>query len=193
MGKHLLVAALLAVLPAEATTLLAQDLAELSQSADAIVRGTVRELESRWTGDRMRIVTQVEVEVAEALKGAPGASVTIVQPGGVVGDIGQKVSGLASFERGEEVVLFLERRPGGIFLVSGMAQGKFRVERSSDGRALFAIPEREIEALLLDPLTRLPVPPRVGPIALEELRERIRENLRRPPPPRPRPLERAPR
>ncbi|MHB8873799.1 MAG: hypothetical protein ACYC8T_08955, partial [Myxococcaceae bacterium] len=126
---------------AGATTLLAMDVPALARGADAIVRGSVVGVTSRWTGDHQRIVTEVQIEVADRLKGTAPQIVTVVQPGGVVGDIGQRVSGLASFAEGEEVVVFLERRAGGTFLVEGMAQGKFRVERSSDGKAAYAVPE----------------------------------------------------
>ncbi|MCA3013590.1 MAG: hypothetical protein INH41_14500, partial [Myxococcaceae bacterium] len=36
------------------------------------------------------------------------ATVLVKQPGGVIGDVGQRVSGVATFAPGEEVVLFLE-------------------------------------------------------------------------------------
>ena len=54
----------------------------------------------------------------------------------------QVVSGLARFSEGEEVVLFLERQGSSRFQVTGLSQGKFRVERSTDGRDAFAVPER---------------------------------------------------
>ena len=167
-----------------ATTLVAVDISELSQSSDVVVRGTVKRVSSRWTSDHMRIVTDVEIEVAEALKGSPEKSVTVTQPGGVVGDIGQKVSGLASFEGGEEVVVFLERRGQSRFLVSGMAQGKFRIERSSDGRAVFAVPDGANDARLVDPITRESIGPRVRTMKLEELKELVRVAKVRPKGPR---------
>ncbi len=151
------VAAALCSAAAWATTLLAADVPALTRGADTVVRGTVTKLGSHWTGDHLRIVTEVQIEVAEAYKGAPPPAVTVVQPGGVVGDVGQAVSGLATFSEGEEVVVFLERRPGGSFLVAGMAQGKYRVERSSDGKEAFAVPDDTGDALVLDPVTRAPV------------------------------------
>lgn len=175
MKTSLLAVAFAAWAPsALATTLLAQDLESLSRRADAVVQGRVKRLQSRWNGDRTRIFTEVELEVSEALKGAPGKTVTLIQPGGVVGEIGQRVSGLASFEPGEEVVVFLEKRSEASYHVAGMAQGKLRVERSSDGRAAFAVPEPAMEALLLDPHSRQPVQPQLKPIKLEELKAKVR-------------------
>ena len=172
-------AAMFIARPASATTLLKMELDDLTRTSDAVVRGKVTKLESHWTGDRMRIVTEVQIEVSEAMKGTVGKTVTVQQPGGVVGDIGQRVEGLASFSEGEEVVLFLESLPGSTFLVAGMAQGKYRLERSSDGTATYAIPEQKVEALLLDPITRKPAAPELArPLELEVLRTRVRTVLK---------------
>jgi hypothetical protein len=183
MKKWFLVGALLAGLSAGATTLLAMDVPGLARGADAVVHGSVTRLDSHWTGDHLRIVTDIELEVTEALKGSVPKRLTVVQPGGVVGDIGQTVSGLASFKLGEEVVVFLERRAGDSFLVSGMAQGKFRVERSSDGKAAFAVPDSVGDALLLDPQTHQPVSsPKLAPRppTLEELKVQIKAAIKAP-------------
>lgn len=160
-------------LEASATSMLRVDVDELTRSSDAIVRGKVKKKESRWSQDGMRIFTEVQVAVEEALKGKKEAVVYVYQPGGVVGEIGQKVSGLASFEAGEEVVLFLTRR-GPAYQVTAMGQGKYRVERSSDGKSAFVIPERLDDALVLDRRTRQPVRRRGDPLALEELKREIR-------------------
>jgi hypothetical protein len=163
--------------PAWATSMLLTDVNTMSKTSDAIVRGKVKRLESRWSGDKMRIFTEVEVEVAESLKGEPAQTVKIRQPGGQVGDIAQVVSGLASFQEGEEVVVFLEKRGGQRFQVSGMAQGKFRVERSSDGKAAYAIPDGLGDAQLLDPVTRQPVKADRQTLELATLKTRIRTAL----------------
>jgi hypothetical protein len=176
---------------AGATTLLKTDLQELSSTSDVVVRGTVKRVESRWTKDGSRIVTDIDVEVREAMKGAPPKTVTIRQPGGVVGDIGQKVSGLASFQEGEDVVVFLEKKPGNAFDVRGWAQGKYKIAKGADGKALMAIPERVEETMLLDPQTRKPVAPNVEPIQLDALRAQVKASLKlqsRPPSP----LKKAP-
>ena len=167
-------AALLMGGSAHATTLVATDVPTLSRTSDAIVHATVKKVSSRWTGDHLRIVTDVELDVTDTLKGAPVKSVKVVQPGGVVGDIGQRVDGLATFEPGEEVVVFLASRPGGTYLVSGMAQGKFKVERSSDGKAAFAVPTSVGEAQVLDPVTRQPIVPSAKVLKLEELKASVR-------------------
>src|SRR4051812_20754051 len=147
---------LLTPMAAWATTMIALDLPALSRSAETIVHGTVTKVEAHLSRDGRRVSTQIDVEVKEAMKGEPGRAVTVIQPGGEVGDIGQLVSGTAHYTVGEEVVLFLERH-GPNFRTVGMAQGKYRVERSTDGKAAFAMPEPEGDAMLVDPATHAPV------------------------------------
>ncbi|WP_164017249.1 hypothetical protein [Pyxidicoccus trucidator] len=175
--RTLLLAALLGALPASATTQLAVDLSGLARGADAVVHGVVRRVESRWSADKMRIVTDVEIQVTEALKGQPGGSVLVIQPGGRVGDVGQVVHGLASFTPGEEVVVFLEKRGARAFRVSAMAQGKYQVKRDADGKAALAVPESS-EALLLDPVTRKPTESALRPLTLAELKAAVHAALR---------------
>lgn len=149
------------------------ELGKMTSAADAIVLGKVERVQSRWTGDRRMIVTEITVRVAERWKGGQATEVTLLQPGGVVDGIGQVISGMPRFEAGEEVVLFLESQGGGRFLVAGLAQGKYRVERSSDGRAVFAVPAP------LDGLELVGEGPSLEPLPLERLRSKVRETLRR--------------
>ncbi|MFL5319368.1 MAG: hypothetical protein ACJ790_06905 [Myxococcaceae bacterium] len=160
--------------PSFATTMLKQQLPELSAAADVVVRAKVTSVQSRWTDDHRRIVTDIQLEVLEAMKGSPAGTVTVVQPGGVVGDIGQRVDGVAEFKEGEECVVFLERRGQKVFAVVGMAQGKLNIERSSDGKAVFAVPSH-VEATVLDPQTRVEVPASSSPMSLDVVRSTVRK------------------
>lgn len=184
MRRHLswaaLVAAGLAVWSsgAGATSLLALDLAGLTDGSDAVVRGHVVRVQSRWTRDRLRIVTDVEIAVDGALKGEPPRTVVVLQPGGQVGDIGQRVSGLARFQPGEEVLVFLERQGPARYALVGMAQGKLRIERSADGKAAYAIPEDVGDALLVDPRTGAASRPLLRVQELGELERQIRARAR---------------
>ena len=179
--RALLSFVLLFGLSASATTMLRADLPELARTADTIVHGTVRRVESRWSGDGRRIVTDVEIQVSEALKGQASGSVLVTQPGGRVGDIGQKVSGLASFTPGEEVVLFLERRGPEAFRVAGMAQGKYQVQRSEDGTRVLAVPESTEDVHLVDPDTRQATASSARTLSLVELKASIRTALQQSP------------
>ncbi len=158
---------------AQATTMLREEVPELTRSSDAVVRGKVVRTESRWSSDRMRIYTEIELEVSESLKGAPAKRITLVQPGGVVGDIGQTVSGLASFSPGEDVVVFL-RKKGPRFAVNGLGQGKYAVRPGKDGKTPLAVPQDLGDAELLDPNTQQKVSSGRPTLALSELRRQVK-------------------
>lgn len=160
--------------PAAASTVVGLDLTALTGGSDAVVHAKVIRVQSRWTADRRMIVTDVELEVVDTLKGSPAGTVHLQQPGGVVGDVGQHVAGAPVFRQGEEVVVFLERALAGRFGVTGLSQGKFRVERSADGRSLLAVPEDTRGALLIDPFSGKPTGSKLATLPLEELKAQIR-------------------
>lgn len=156
MNRFFVVGAALVSLHAHATTLVALDVETMAKASDAIVQGTVESVEPKAVAGGSRIVTQVTVKVSQTWKGSVPARIVVTQPGGVVGNIGQHVSGVATFEVGEEVVAFLEAR-GANYIVTGMVQGKYRVERSPDGKSAGVTRAAEADALLIDPATRAPV------------------------------------
>jgi len=125
---------LLASLPlsAAATTLVKMDVPALGRAADVVVRARVEGVSARWSSDRRRILTDVRLRVLERVAGECGDELRLVQPGGVVGDVGQKVDGVPGFTAGEEAVLFLERR-GPVYALVGLSQGKWGVERLPAG------------------------------------------------------------
>ncbi|RKH20000.1 hypothetical protein D7Y13_30410 [Corallococcus praedator] len=175
--RTLVLAALLGGLPAGATTMLRADLPQMAQASDAVVQGVVRRVQSRWSGDNRRIVTDVEIEVTESLKGTPAGTVLVTQPGGRVGDIGQVVSGLATFSEGEEVVVFLEKKGASAFQLAGMAQGKYQVQRSGSEPRAMAVPASTGDAVLIDPQTRQETVSNAKPVTLAQLKSSIRAAL----------------
>jgi hypothetical protein len=163
MRWSLVACALALACPANAATLAAASVEEAARTSDAVARGRVLARAARWEGGR--IVTDVEIAVSEAWKGAPGGRVRVRVPGGVVGTIGQHVAGAPRFSEREEVVVFLARGRGG-WRVNGLALGKFRVDGG------LATPA-------LEGIRAAPAPARagerpVGPMALDELRRRVR-------------------
>ncbi len=168
------------------TTVLAVDLPTLSHDSDLIIVGTVRASAARLTQDGRRVVTDTEIQVSEVLKGkADGGSVVVMQPGGIVGDVGQRVDGTAHFTVGEEVVVFLDRRGTDRFAVTAMSQGKFRVERSTDGKAVFAVPQGGASAMIVDPLTQKETSIRLKSMSLNDLKTKIASALAAPAPAEP--------
>lgn len=114
-----------------ATSLMSLRLDELTATADHIVIGTVEAQQAHFVAHGERIITEVRIRISRSLRGAaPGSMLVVRHLGGVVGNIGQHVFGEASFQTGEEVLLFAELRAGSIYPV-GMAQGALHVDPRS--------------------------------------------------------------
>lgn len=124
----------LAASPARATVLLQLELTDLVGRADQVFLGQAVASTSRWTAAGKQIVTDTIFEVRQSLRGARGGKITVRTLGGVVDGIGQRVAGSPMFAKGDEVLLFTERRGSKVQFVVGMAQGAYRVRRDLPGR-----------------------------------------------------------
>jgi hypothetical protein len=164
MARTLALALLLAAARSGAATFVATSVEDVARSSEAVVRGRVVSREARATRDG-RIVTEVEVAVAQAWKGAPGRSVRLVVPGGSLGSIAMSVDAAPTFTDGEDVVLFLVREGRG-WHVNGWSLGKYRIE---DGEARPGLGGAEILPRALAAGERA-----VGPMKLAELERRVR-------------------
>jgi len=108
------------------------DVESLTASADAVVHGRVIRQTSAWAKGGGQIFTTVVLHPIETWKGTPAVEMTVLVPGGELGDLSQTVQGAAAFHDGEEVVVFLHRRAPGTYGVEGMALGKFAVGVPAD-------------------------------------------------------------
>jgi hypothetical protein len=117
--------ALLAPVRSAAAVAVRTSVEELARSSAAVVRGKVERKRSYWAGPRIH--TEVEVRSSEVWRGDAPPVVKVTVPGGVVGDIGQRVDAAPSFRAGEEVVVFLSSTAGR-HAVNGLMQGKFSVD-----------------------------------------------------------------
>jgi hypothetical protein len=122
----------LAARDAGATSLVQLSTEQLTDAADAIVRGTV---ESVWTemDDSGKCWTRARVDVERTFKGSPGAQVVVSQMGGFCGPLEGRVESTARFSEGEEAYFFLEELNGFTGVV-GMMQGKFTVRMDPAAR-----------------------------------------------------------
>jgi hypothetical protein len=125
--RFLLVPLLVTASSAAAAVVQETTVEEVARTSEAVVRGTVEKLSSRWSKDGRRILTDVEIAVHSTLKGAAPARVHVVVPGGRVGAIAQRVDAAPVFAEREDVIVFLGRR-GARWRVAGLALGKFRVD-----------------------------------------------------------------
>lgn len=118
--------ALISPVFAFATVVVHATIEQMTQSAPVIVRGVARNSYAAFDEHHRRIWTYTELTVAEAIKGEAKGTVVIRQPGGVVGESGQYVDGVAQFSPGEECVLFLYQAPDepAVYGVERFAAGK---------------------------------------------------------------------
>jgi hypothetical protein len=160
---------------ADAAVVLALDLADLVERADAVVVAAPLRKESRWD-DKGRIVTDVTLFVEEDLKGAPeaGTEIVVTTLGGTIGDIGLLVAGAPRFRDGGSAIVFLREIPAyGELRVVGMSQGVLPIIEDESGSVV--IPDNEGLALLRQDDDGMEAHLRRSPIAPTPLRRMVAE------------------
>jgi len=114
---------------------------QMGERAELVVAGTVTATESFWNEKRTKIFTRIEVAIDASYKGAAVPTVSLLQLGGTVNGIRTTVSGAIRWRTGEEVLLFLEPYTQGVYQVTGLSQGKYRIERDPvSGAAMISRP-----------------------------------------------------
>jgi len=177
----LLVLASIAIVPgnasfSRATLLRAMSLAELTSSADRIVVGTVLSVKAAWDPTHRKIFSTIEIDIEESWKGpADVQRVTLVQPGGSVGDIEMTVQGMPSFSTRERSLLFLQGRQR--FQVVGMGQGKRSLAWDGASKQWLAQPSDNEGVVEVGPGARLRQAKRGDAIPLSDLREQVRRAI----------------
>jgi hypothetical protein len=119
---------------AHAAVALLVSMDELVGASTYVVVAQAGERTSVWEdlpGGR-RIVTYTRFKVERAVVGSPGSEVMVRTLGGVVGTVGQAVSGEAKIASGERSLLFLAKS-GGALVVTGLAQGHFPIAVDAKG------------------------------------------------------------
>lgn len=128
--------------PASATVMVEVPLEELARDADAIVHATVVSsgvrMALRGQGLTPETVTTLRVHTwlaGAGLAGEGGETVTLRELGGVWREGGLHYEGTPRYRPGEEVVVFLRRRPEAPndLRTMGMVQGKFSVRHGVGG------------------------------------------------------------
>jgi hypothetical protein len=109
-----------------ATTVQRLGLQDLVKKANSIVVGKVTDSRTYWSANRKLILTDYTLTVDENIKGAAQHSVTVTTLGGKIGDLQMYVSGMPTFQSGENAVVFIERS-GTYRTIVGLGQGKFTI------------------------------------------------------------------
>jgi len=113
-----------------ATQVPALSFEQLTDTSETVVSGSVARSWSDWDTNRQFIWTHYEITVSGTHKGAAAKTVVVSEPGGIVGDRAMTIAGTLSYAPGENVVLFLQRMPNGLFRTTGWSQGKYVVDPS---------------------------------------------------------------
>lgn len=157
---------------AHASIMIALDLPELVRQAEHIAVVEVASVNAAWDERHERINSTIDLKVIERWKApALGTStpstpstvsdrLTVVQPGGTVGDISMTVTGMGTFVPGERSLVFL-RGPVKRAQVVGMTQGKRAMRYESVSRHWMVAPPDLRQAKLVRPAT-LPASPVVS-------------------------------
>ncbi len=125
-----IIAVLCAVSLATAATLQQLSIAQMTQSATAIVRARVLNSSASFTGPT--IYTHYKLQVSETWKGSTPTEVML--PGGVAGGYRQAFPGVPTLQPDTEYVLYLWTSPStGITHIIGLGQGIFNVTQQPDG------------------------------------------------------------
>jgi hypothetical protein len=161
------------LLPLGGATLERLSLEDMIARSTTIVRGTVGESWTAFTG--RNIYTHYKVRVSERFKGPVQRTVEISIPGGTVGELRQTASGSPVLNKGDEFVFFLWTSKSGVTWVTGLTQGLFALSGGSAEASLATRPANR--ELMLDPATARPVRDNAVSMKLSELRTRIAAKL----------------
>jgi hypothetical protein len=124
----IIVAAGLLLLQAASATVVGRlSFEELVDTSDLIVSGRITRAWAAWDADHKYIWTHYEMSVKSALKGTPGSTVEIAEPGGALEDKVLSIAGTVVYTTGENVLVFLQRMPNGYLRTTGWGQGRFLV------------------------------------------------------------------
>jgi len=136
--SHLLTSGtcLLAAATALATTVIPPSFDELVSRAEMIFQGSVTDVRSEWTGEgaQRHIMSYVTLKVEDAIKGNPGATVTLRMLGGTVGGETMEVTDAPKFKVGDRDILFVENNGTQFVPLVGIMHGRFRVKKDAAGQ-----------------------------------------------------------
>ena len=186
LRKILKIAALLcAATSVHATTLERLSLDQLAAAADATARVRCSSAQSRWENGQIWTVTSFDV--LETMKGTLPARITVRLPGGRVGHFTAIVDGTPKFNAAEEVVVFLERIPGGLkvepapgggFSVAAWVEGTFRI-RHDPHTGVETVTQDSSNFAVFDTATRTFHTEGIRRMPMQQFRERVATALTR--------------
>jgi hypothetical protein len=122
-------------LAAQATQVPALSVEALIDQSEIIAHGRVTSSWPAWDSGHKYIWTHYRIEVIDPIRGNPGASVVVSEPGGSLDGVSMSISGAPGYAVGEEAIVFLYRTPIGYLRATGYGQGKYAVTPQTRVRA----------------------------------------------------------
>ena len=173
----LALAAVLSLLPlsAEATLAEAKSFDDKVENASAIFLGRLVSKESRWDNAHRWILTYNRFQIDKSLKGLPAREMTLVTPGGTVGNMTQDAVGIPKFDVGDEHVLFVRNTQAGPTVLY-FEQGAYQVVADQRGDKM-VVPTVS-SAVLIDTQAGKAVAPE-SPRSLREFEGLVRDTVKR--------------
>lgn len=170
----LLVAVLLSP-RADATLTKAATFDEKVSNSAAIVLGHVVRKESRWDDQHRWILTYTTFRIEKSYKGLEGQQqITIVTPGGRVGDVNQDTSGVPDFAPDTDNVLFVRNSSAGPTVLY-FDQGAYDVAKNGSNRVVQPVAS---DSVSIDTQRGIAVAAE-EPRTLDEFERAVRESERR--------------
>jgi hypothetical protein len=166
-----LLLALVAGIPAGASTFLAMNQRELVRDSAAVVDGEVLQVHSFWDPKGRMMITEAIVKVSDSVVGNIGSAIVVRTFGGTVEGYTVEAHGFPTFTRGQRLLLFLEPERGGAHRVTGYQLGQYRIVRDKNGFDV-AVPTLDKDTSLINREGRQAPRPRA--LALETLKNQIR-------------------
>lgn len=125
----LLALSMLAVCGSVLAVSVPQTTEQLVKNSSDVIRGKVVSQQSQWDDPHQTIFTEVIIEISDVVIGSleKARSVSVLIPGGEVGDTGLFVEHAPGFADGEDVVLFLTEVQDA-YVVTSWEMGKFSVQ-----------------------------------------------------------------
>lgn len=148
-------AAMVVAASAQATLVKAVNFDDKVGAADAIVLGRCTDTRTTWDDQHRWILTYATFQVEQSVKGAPVREVTVVTPGGSIGDLHQSSVGITPFDKGDERVLFVKNTRLGPTVLY-FDQGTYDV--SNDARGQRVVTPVMSESVRMDSQTGTIVP-----------------------------------
>ena len=160
---------------AEATLMQAATFDEKVENANSIVYGKVIRQEARWDPEHRWILTYTTLSVEKSLKGVTPPEITIVTPGGTVGNVRQDTIGMPQFSVGDENAVFLRNTRMGPTVLY-FDQGAYAIAKDTRGnRSVLPV---ETDAVRIDTQRGVAVAPE-EPRTLREFESAVRDSERR--------------